>query len=97
MLIWDDPLLYTTFLGIYLKPFKKIKQKVAFGKKSDLKSNHISETDKTLNRNCLKEFLMHMLKVSVVMNKARTFKDFLLKGFLCWNITKKPLIWEKTN
>jgi len=59
-----------------LKPFEKIKHKVAFGKKYNLKSNHISETDKTLNKNYLKEFSMRMLKVSVVMNKAKTFKDF---------------------
>jgi hypothetical protein len=73
-----------------LKPFEKIKQKVTFGKKSDLKSNHILETDKTLNMNCLKEFLMRMLKVSVVINKAKTFKDFFFLDFGAETEPKSP-------
>jgi hypothetical protein len=46
---------------------------------------------------CLKEFLMRMLKVSVVMNKFKSFRDSFLGKILFFVLeqkkkTKKPLI-----
>jgi hypothetical protein len=61
-------------------------------KTTNLKTNRIPETNKTLNGNCLKEFSMRMLKVSVVMNKFKSFRDSFLGKilFLCWSTKKKP-------
>ena len=66
---------------------KKKKKK----KPTNLKTNRIPETNKTLNEICLKEFSMRMLKVSVVMNKFKSFRDSFLGKilFLCWNKKKK--------
>jgi hypothetical protein len=76
----------------------KIKHKVTFGKKPDLKTNRILETDKTLNENCLKEFSMRTLKVLVVMNKAKSFKDFYFwKDFCARTKPKKTLNLRKIN
>jgi hypothetical protein len=98
------PFLHSLFKKI-LKPFENIKQKVTSKKKKTNKqktkktpTSRQTTFQKSIKPSmgiCLKEFLMRMLKVSVVMNKFKSFRDSFLGKifFLCWNKkTKKPLI-----
>ena len=75
--------------------YLKFKQKATLDKSLGLKDKPQSRNQ---NRICLKEFLMHILKVPVVMYKFKSFEGFFGKDFVaCWNENQKAFNSRKTN